>query len=124
MKIENEFSITHEQFLQGMKEMIKITTDVLDIFKRAYIKNQDPFVKLEIEKYTESLVNSVRLLKSYTIRVENNIIVLPIIVFNDGVAIFGYRMKDKIDFSKDGLIKLLKRKRKKDGELIARIYER
>ena len=100
MKIENEFQITHEQFLQGMKEMIKITTDVLDIFKRAYIKNQDPFIKLEMEQYTESLVNSVRLLKSYTIRVENNIGVLPIAVFNDGAVIFGYRMKDKDDFSK------------------------
>ena len=109
MKIENEFQITHEQFLQGMKEMIKITTDVLDIFKRAYIKNQDPFVKLEMEKYTEALINSVRLLKSYTIRVENNIGVLPIAVFNDGVAIFGYRMKDKIDFSKRWFDKITKK---------------
>ena len=114
MKIENEFQITHEQFLQGMTEMIKITTDVLDIFKRAYIKNKDPFIKLEMEQYTESLVNSVRLLKSYTIRVENNIGVLPIAVFNDGVAIFGYRMKDKIDFSKRWYDKITKKENGKE----------
>ena len=100
MKIEQEFSISHEQFSQGMLEMIGMTKTILETFKKAYGKNKDPFYKVEVEKYTESLVGLVQLFKSYTVRVECGIGVNPIILFSDGKALFGYRMKDEVDFSK------------------------
>ena len=98
-KFEQEFNVSHSQFLQGMTEMMKITTDILETFKKAYAETQDPFAKIEMEKYAEALVSLVRLLKSYTIRVENGIGVLPIVLFSDGRASFGYRMKDEVDLS-------------------------
>lgn len=99
MKIEQEFSVSHEQFIDGITEMIEMTKTLLETFKEAFIKTGDPFYKIEMEKYTDVLVGLVRLLKSYMIRVENGIGVNPIILFNDGRAQFGYRMKDEVNFS-------------------------
>ena len=100
-KPEREFSISHEQFLEGMTGIMKITTKTLEIFKGVYGKTQDPSAKIEMEKYAEVLVNLVRVLKSYTIRVDNGIGVSPIVVFSDiGRVMFGYREKKSVEFTK------------------------
>jgi len=99
-KFEQEFEVTHEQFIEGMLETINIIKDVLETFKEAFRKTKDPFAKIEMEKYAESLVDTIRLFKSYTIRVENGIGVKPIVFFTDGKALFGYRMQGEVDFYK------------------------
>ena len=100
MKMEQEYNVSHEQFLDGITETIKITTDTLDILKKAYIKTQDPFIKIEMEHYAEGLADLIRLLKIYMIRIENGIEVQPIILFTDKKALFGYRGKKDIEFAK------------------------
>ena len=99
VKIEQEFSVTHEQFLDGITETIKITTDTLGILKKAYIKTQDPFIKIEMEHYAEGLADLIKLLKIYMIRVNNGIEVQPIVLFTDKKALFGYRGKKDIKFA-------------------------
>ena len=108
MKIEQEYSVSHEQFLEGMTEMIKMTTEILETFKKAYIKTGDPFCKIAMQGYAEVLANSVKLLKSYTIRIENGIGVNPIILFSDGIATFGYRITEEVNFSKRWFKKITK----------------
>jgi len=98
-KFEQEYNVTHEQFIEGITETIKITTDTLDILKKAYTKTGDPFCKVEMQNYAEGLAELIKLLKSYTIKVENGIEVQPIILFTDKKALFGYRGKKDIEFA-------------------------
>ena len=98
MKTEEEYNVTHKQFLEGINETIKITTDALKILKKAYIKTGDPFCKIEIEHYAGSLANLVKLLRTYMIKVENGIEVQPIVFFTDKKALFGYRGKKELEF--------------------------
>ena len=94
-----EFNVTHSQFVEGMTETIKITMDTLEILKKAYIKTQNPFCKIEMENYAESLADLIKLLKTYMIRVENGIEVQPIIFFTDKKALFGFRGKKDLEFA-------------------------
>ena len=100
IKIEQDFPVTHEQFIEGITDIIKITTETLEIFKGVYKNTQNPFAKIEMERYSESLVGLVRVLKSYTIRVENGIELNPIVVFSDNRVMFGYREKKSVEFTK------------------------
>lgn len=95
-----EYNVTDEQFVEGITETIKITTDTLGILKKAYTKTGDPFCKIEMEHYTEGLADLIKLLKTYMLRVENGIEVQPIVVFTDSKALFGYRGKKDIEFTK------------------------
>ncbi len=95
-----EYNITHEQFTEGVTEATEMTKEALSIFKKSYKKTKDPFCRIEIESYAESLTDLVRLLKAYMLRVENGVELQPIVVFTDGKALFGYRGKKDIEFTK------------------------
>lgn len=95
-----EYSVTHEEFIEAMTEVIAIVKDRLEIFKKAYRLTKDPFCKSEIETYAGVYVELIELFKKYTLRVENGIEVQPIVVFDGCKAMFGYREKKDLEFSK------------------------
>ena len=95
-----EYPVTHEDFIEAMTEVIAIVKDRLEIFKKAYKKTKDPYCKKEIEAYAEVYVELIELFKKYTLRIENGIEVQPIVVFSGYKAMFGYREKKDLEFSK------------------------
>lgn len=103
MEIEierKEYQISHEQFIKGITEIIEMTRKTLETFRDSYRKTKDPLCKAEIEDYAGMLAELIKLLKKYTLRINNGIEVQPIVVFTDNKALFGYREKGDIEFSK------------------------
>lgn len=109
-----EYNITHEEFVEAMIEVIAITKDRLEIFKKAYRVTKDPLCKKEIDSYAKTYVELILLFKNYTLRVENGIELQPIVVFTDSKALFGYREIKDLEFSKKWYEKIVM---KNNGQL-------
>ena len=99
MKTEQEFSISHEQFVDGTNETIKIITGYLENLKKTYIKTQNPICKIEITQDLERLANIKKLYFIYLILVESGIELQPIVLFADKKAMFGFRRKKETEFA-------------------------
>lgn len=97
---EEEYQITNEQFIEGVVEIIGLTKNDLELLKKSYEKTKDPLCKVEIEKYTETLVELVEMMKTFVLKIESGIELQAIIVFSEDKALFGYRGKKDVDFSK------------------------
>ena len=113
-----EYNISNEELIEGILEVTEIIKENLEIFKKAYREPKDPLDKIEIEAYAKTYVELVILFKNYTNRIERNIELQPIIVFQDNKALFGYREKKDLEFSKKWFERIVFKNNKEHTEFI------